>query len=282
MLWSWIKSKLYTPDKSPEVELPSVTQPDNTTNQDIQEDDNSDNRKQMFQSIGSTFVEGLKVAMATLLSIFVPQFCEATGTTCTLQENFQDLSLFNEFVIVWNFISFGLFIATAIVQNKREAYFISHLDESLDEPYNALTKTCKGYPKILRRVKHYNNKLYFYSYLTMVAFLMNILFSSVLIFYFFYDGFRTVTTLVANVLLVSSRLYGIISTCKECRQPKMLALSTIHTKPVSYNVIDDNYAIETDPNARFRYAVSVKINKQSLKRMASLRKRALSAPPRPA
>jgi hypothetical protein len=231
-----------------------------------------DNNKQVFSSIGTSIVDGIKVAMATLLSIFVPQACG--DHTCTLQENFSDLTLFNEFVIAWNFISLGIFIYTSIIQNKREAYFISHLDESRDDPYNSFEKNLKPYPKIVSRVKNYNNKLHTWVITNLIFFSLNILFSCILIFYFFYDGFRSVSTMLANVLLVSSKLYGLLDTVNRCREANMLALSTIRQEAVSYNVVDDAYALPTDKRAK--YTMSIKIDKNSIKKMRLERLRSAS------
>ena len=55
------------------------------------------NQKEYIQLIISNAVEIFKVFMACLLSVFVPQHCPETGTTCTLKDNFNNLSMFNEF-----------------------------------------------------------------------------------------------------------------------------------------------------------------------------------------
>jgi hypothetical protein len=219
-----------------EVEMSQTKQQDTK-----QQKTNSTNRNEIVSSVFSSCIDLVKIAMATLLSIFVPQYCEETGTTCTLQDNFSNLSKFNEFVIGWNFFTLGLFFTLTYVINKRESYFISHLDASKDHAFNSLTINCKDYPKILARVKDHNNKLHFWVWFTTVSFIFNVLVSCILVFYFFYDGFRSITTLVANVLLVSSKLYMLIVTCHQCRQAKMLALSTISFIPTSFNVIDKDY-----------------------------------------
>ena len=204
-------------------------------------DDDSNNNSQIFSSIFSSIMEGIKITMATLLSVFVPQYCESTGTTCTLKENFSDLTSFNEFVIFMNFLTLGLFIKLIFVQNKREAYLISHLDESKDYPYNSLEENIKSYPRILFRVKKHNKILKKYTSIVTYIFSLNVLFSSILIFYYFYDGFRSITTLLSNVLLVSTKLYHLNNISKECNQYKTKAMSTIHQTTISYNIPDKNY-----------------------------------------
>ena len=233
--------------------------------EDADQIDNSENNKQLMTSFKTTLVDGIKVAMATLLSIFVPQYCADTETTCTLQQNFQDLSLFNEFVIAWNFITLGMFIYTTMLQTSREAYFISHLEESHEHAYNSLTKNLRPYPRIMRRIREHNDRLYRWARITFTFFICNIVFSALLVFYYFYDGFRTVTTLLANVLLVYSKLYDMIDTLADCRHAKTMALSTLKSTPLSYNIVDDAYATDLRPSGK--YQVNVKIDLQKLKKL---------------
>ncbi len=229
-----------------------INQPNLQLNIEIKEDtkentkedtDNNENRNQLISTIFTTIIEGTKIVMATLLSVFVPQYCSDTNTTCTFSQNFSDLSRFNEFVLFVNFLTLALFIKLILVQNKREAYLISHLDESKDYPANSLEENIKSYPRILSRVKTHNRKLKKYTNCIIVLFTFNVFFSSILIFYFFYDGFRSVSTLLSNVLLVSSKLYNLYKISKECNQFKTIAMSSIHQTTISYNIPDKQYDI---------------------------------------
>lgn len=223
--------------------------------------------QEKFTTFGTSAIEMLKISMATLLSIFVPQYCADTGTTCTFEQNFQDLTMFNKFVIAWNFITLGYFIRLMYIANKREAYFIKTLDESHEEPYNSLVENMHLYPLVLRKVETYNYQFKTVTYRTFYLFSLNILFSAVLIYNDFYDGYRSVTTLVANVLLVSQKLYSYHYLVKECCKPRQMALSAVYNKPVSYNVIDDEYMLPTD----FKRYIAKKRDKQlkKLKRSSS-------------
>jgi len=223
--------------------------------------------QEKFTTFGTSAIEMLKISMATLLSIFVPQYCADTGTTCTFEQNFQDLTMFNKFVIAWNFITLGYFIRLMYIANKREAYFIKTLDESHEEPYNSLVENMHLYPLVLRKVEAYNYQFKTVTYRTFYLFSLNILFSAVLIYNDFYDGYRSVTTLVANVLLVSQKLYSYHYLVKECCKPRQLALSAVYNKPVSYNVIDDEFMLPSD----FKRYVAKKRAKQlkKLKRSSS-------------
>ena len=207
----------------------------------ITNDDNIENRNQLISTVFTTIIEGVKIVMATLLSIFVPQYCSDTKTTCSFSQNFEDLSSFNEFVLFVNFLTLAFFIKLIFVQNKREAYLISHLDESKYHSANSLEDNIKSYPRILSRVKIHNRKLKKYTNFTILLFSFNVFFSSILIFYFFYDGFRSVSTILSNVLLVSSKLYNLHKVSKECNQFKTIAMSSIHQTTISYNIPDKQY-----------------------------------------
>ena len=80
--------------------------------------------KELTSTWMMTLAEAYKVLMACLLSVFVPQLCPETGTTCTLKENFSDLTPYNVFVLLFNFWSLSSFLYLYYMQKKREAYII--------------------------------------------------------------------------------------------------------------------------------------------------------------
>jgi hypothetical protein len=206
-------------------------------------DMSKDDQKDIISGIFFSIIEGIRISMATLFSIFVPQYCEETSTTCTLQENFSNLTPFNEFVIVFNFLSLAFFSKLMYVINKREAYLISHLEDSRDHSYNSFIDNLKSHPMVIIRVNEHNQLLKKWTRITLITYILNVIFSCVLIFYYFYDGFRSVTTIVANLLLVSGKLHSLITIYNDCIKDinKPLALSVSKTTQVSYNVIDPVY-----------------------------------------
>jgi hypothetical protein len=205
----------------------------------------STNQKEMMQNFSLTFLEMYKIVIASLLSLFVPQFCEETNSTCTLSQNFENLSRFNEFVIAFNFITLGYFTYFYVIQSRRETYFITHLEVNDNLPENGVQESLKNYPTILKRVEEHNHKLQRVTRNTLILSISNVIFSAFLIFYYFYDGFRSVTTLVTSVLLVSQKLYStrlIVNDCMYNEDKKPRALSVTRTDPIAYNDIDNNYA----------------------------------------
>ena len=211
---------------------------------EINNNKNEDNTQQeIVSSVFTSIIEGVKILMASLLAVFVPQYCETSGTTCTFEENFKDLTQYNEFVLFINFLTLGFFSYLIYIQNKREAYLISHLDSSKYHPPNSLETNIKMYPRILIRVRQYNKKLEKFKNITVCLFSFNVLFSSILIFHYYYDGFRSVTTLLGHLLLVSSKLYHLHHVCEESNTYKTNALSSIHHTYISYNIPDKKYDI---------------------------------------
>ena len=199
------------------------------------------NQKEYIQLIISNTVEIFKVFMACLLSVFVPQHCPETGTTCTLKDNFNNLSMFNEFVVVFNFITLFVFLNLYRVQNKRETYMISHLDINPEIADNALEESLKNHQKILGRISGLNQTLYNWTVSCVACHILNTIFSAVLIFYYYYDGFKSVTTLLTNFLLVCSKLYLCYDVSDRSLRPKTKALSCNKSEYASYNDVDKKY-----------------------------------------
>lgn len=201
--------------------------------------------KELFLSYLSTFIECYKVFVACLLVVFVPQYCEESKSTCTLKENFTNLSRFNEFVLFYNFFTLGCFIYFYYLQSKRETYFITHLEVNPNKSDNSLKENLSDHSKILNKISLFNNSIYKIIKFCTVNFYMNVIFSSVLIFYYYYDGFRSVSTLITSVLLVSQKIYNVYSISNKClfneNQKQILALSLTQLEPVSFNDIDFNY-----------------------------------------
>jgi len=211
----------------------------------------TNDQKEILITYFSTFIECYKVLTACLLSILVPQYCPETNATCTLKENFTQLTRFNEFVIALNFSTLASFIYLYYTQSKRETYIIIHLDVNKNKSDNSLEENLKSHSKgerIFKRIKEQNTKVYYLIKICMGIFYLNVLFSCILIFYYYYDGFRSVTSLIAYVLLVSQKLYFMYSTMKKSISKKNsgendvdLALSLSSLEPVSYNDIDPDY-----------------------------------------
>jgi len=127
------------------------------------------------------------IQVFSLLSIFVPSECQETSSICYLT----NLSPFNEFVTVYNFIT--LIYLLGLYTCKK--YY---------EPY------VKDFHESHRIINFYNNYIKFINGAIVIS-LSNILFSSVLLFgQSYYKGFSTVTTLITSSTVVLQQLFIIL------------------------------------------------------------------------
>jgi hypothetical protein len=198
------------------------------------------NQKERLQTIASLFTEFFKVLMACLLLVFVPQHCPETGQTCTFKENFTDLNTANKAILSLNFYTLILFLSLYYFETKRQFYFTKELDTDKSLADNNLIKECKESKKenIIDTIQEMNKK-----YLRLIRhcfsiYILNTILSIFVIVYYFYDGFRSITSLITNFLLISSKLWSDWSIIKDCVTSDCIALSTALNEPVSFNTID--------------------------------------------
>lgn len=202
--------------------------------------------QQKINIITTVASEGFKVVMATLLAIFIPQECTITenGVTekrvCTFSDNFSDLTHYNSFVIAFNFITLAAFIGLYVVEIKREDWLIKHLEFNNNYSDNHLTTHKNEYPEIFNRLTHYN-KRYAKTYSVLkYIFIINFIFSAILVLHFYYMDYRTVTTLLTNVALCWSKVMTGSSLADNSYKNEM-AISYYNTKFVYFNTIDSEY-----------------------------------------
>eukprot|EP00743_Colponemidia_sp_Colp-15_P001152 GILK01001265.1.p1 GENE.GILK01001265.1~~GILK01001265.1.p1 ORF type:complete len:264 (+),score=34.23 GILK01001265.1:176-967(+) len=177
------------------------------------------------------------LVMATLLSIFVPQNCGVT--TCTFEENLTDLTDFNKFVLGWNFATLGVLMFYAWRSARREAWMIEFLDEDHNVAHNNLQRQLEAYPEIREGLRQRNLEVFVIAVFSLVILFVNIGVSIGLVAEY-YDGFRTVTVFITNVLVVTQKFVAISLTMRKCYNGG-LGLSLIRTEAVCYNVVDKDH-----------------------------------------
>lgn len=200
----------------------------------------SSNQKERFEYIGSLFAECFKVLMACLLTVFISQKCPETGETCTFKENFTDLNPANIVILILNFITLGSFTYLYWIETKRQFYFIKTLDVDKNLADNQLETELNNTvenKKILDTIYVLNSMQLKYVKITFGLFITNFILSAWLICFYFYDGFRSVTGLITNFLLVYKKLYDDRNVLINCKQT--IGLSTALTEPVCYNTLDE-------------------------------------------
>lgn len=185
-----------------------------------------------------------KVAMACLLSVFVPQDCN--GRDCELEDNFKDLHPYNAFVLAWNLATLVMFVYVFWFEGKREVYMISHFDVSKDHPDTYLPTLLQNpaYSKMKLHLED-SNRHYasIYRWLSGLI-LSNVLFSGVLLFHLYYRDFRTITVFLSNIALIADRVWKGYCVSQECLR-EGYAISIYQTEPTYFNVVDENYRVST-------------------------------------
>ena len=196
-----------------------------------------------------------RIIIGSFFSIFVPQSCpdykhpqitNGTSTamtyhTCTLEDNVTDLTPYNKAVIALNAITAALMAAAFIVEVRREAWMIKHLDVDSKKADDNLIHEIEPYTKMkisfLRKNHHYKNIFYAVA----AANILNVITSAVLVADYF-DGLKTVTTFLTNGLLIVLRITKSIQISQTCEK-EMKALSAYLSEQTSYNTIDPAYRL---------------------------------------
>jgi hypothetical protein len=240
----------------------------------------SQDTQQNITVITSFASDAFKVVMASLLCVFVPQACtieesnrdifkktfggempnelndmngtKLTTNICTFNENFTNLIDYNSFVLAFNFFTLGYFIYLYTVELRREKWMIDNLDYDKEKTDDNIITLKDLYPEIMERLKWHNMKyMQTYKYLH-VIYIMNFIFSAVLVLYYYYLDYRTATTLVTNTILCSNKIrIGRQLAIQSAK--KDYAYSFYNNKNISFNIIDpslikdeENGIIETD------------------------------------
>jgi len=209
----------------------------------------TDNTMSIIKTTGLFFFHMFKVIMATLLSLFVPQKCPADEEngfpedhSCTDQENIGAYGLepYEEFVLIWNFITMGFALLNYLLVMFRERRLINYLsyDPSVDQLH--LPKVLENYPEI----KHVLHKINFIvmvsSISTILIFIVNVIVSGIMIIGTYSDGYRTITVFITNMLLMMNILYITVGHAYVGYYNEY-GLSCFEFEPLSYNVIDELY-----------------------------------------
>lgn len=213
--------------------------------------------------------DAFKVLMASMLSVFVPQGCPQTGPKtdlylehfpdlpipnyingtytetgiCTLKDNFTDLIDYNSFVLAFNFITLCYFIYLYYVELRREKWLISHFDYDKEKPDENIITLKNDYPEIMDKLQIHNQRyMVTYKYLH-ILYVANFIFSAVLVLYFYYLDFRTITALITNTILCSNKI-RMGRNVAHMSYDNHHAYSFYNTKNISFNIIDPRFQKE--------------------------------------
>jgi hypothetical protein len=196
------------------------------------------NKQELIYTLINIFIELSKIVVSSLLVVFVPQNCN--GETCSLYENFTDLTEINKAALGWNFITLGFMLILYVVMYKREKFLIYRLDEDPQVAPINIREVFRTNPEIENGVYMHNSRLKWAGISTCLIYLVNVILSAILIFRDYYDGYQSVIQFIINAALcyylVFRSIYHSLTT-----ERSGLVISNIHFIPLIYNQIDREY-----------------------------------------
>ena len=196
----------------------------------------SENRKEKFSTIFALGLEAFKVFMACLLSLFVSQKC--SDHDCSISEKFNEEGVYAKTVLASNFITLLIFLVGYNIEFMREQFIIQHFNDNSKLPDDNISKILEPIPLLSKELHKWNERFYYVTVGSIGIGLTNFVVSGIFICTEHYNGMRTVTSLVTNILLVSNTVNSNYKISKKCHD-KLLALSSSRLEPISYNDLDD-------------------------------------------
>lgn len=195
----------------------------------------NENRKEKMATIFALGLEAFKVFMACMLSLFVSQKCK--DHDCSLSEKFNEETLFARSVLACNFVTLFVFLIGYNIEYMREQYIIHHFNDNPKLADNNIIDILKPYPQLASQLQLWNKRFYYITIGSVGIGITNFIASGIFICTTHYNGMRTVTSLVTNILLVSNTVNSNYKISKKCHN-KMLALSSSRLEPLCYNDLD--------------------------------------------
>ncbi len=209
--------------------------------------------KQRLITASKFAFELYRAFIGSMLSLFVEQYCYKYSQTCSITQTYEAMHPYNMFVLAWNVATFVAYLSLDAIKYHREQYFInecdyefnylcktdehiSHfVDKHLSDKYKGLDTKGRNLLDQINRL-NYN---YFISIVVAVAFfILNFIFSSIRVFLFYYNGFRTITSLLTNTFLLMIKLYNSAEIFQNLTDLLLTtALSGYKQSPVEYKTV---------------------------------------------
>lgn len=140
---------------------------------------------------------------------YVPNL-DGTYRDCSIKDNFTNLSKINLVTVIFNFLTFGIFIGFYILEYYREHKCIKYLDIDDSLPSNNLKNEIMLYPKIEVKLNKLNIHYRNYSFVMFIVNIVNIILSSFVI-YQYYGGYKSIVGMISEVFLIVDKLYNSIN-----------------------------------------------------------------------
>ena len=182
-------------------------------------------------------LQSYKVAMGSMLVLFVPQLCD--DGVCSITDNLNKEDALHRSALVMNFISTTSFGICYLIELKRENWCVEYLDIDDNFADNNLPLALPKEPQIEKSLHNINDMYYYSSHITVVLYMLNLLISTVSI-YMHSTGSPTVTAYASFVILILMKLYNAVFISRDSKANNM-ALSAYMSELQSFNVIDKDH-----------------------------------------
>ena len=187
-------------------------------------------------------LQSYKVAMGSMLTLFVPQLCGEK--VCGVTDNLYKEGTLHRAALSFNFISAFAFFVCYIIELKRENWCVEHLDIDDNFGDNNLPEVLKKRPDLELALHKINDSYFYSSQVTAVTYFINLILSTVSI-YHYTTGVTTITAYLSFVILILMKLKNAIYISRNSKRNN-IALSAYMSELQSFNVVDKDHDLVGD------------------------------------
>lgn len=193
--------------------------------------------KERLKIILIFLLQSYKVAMGSMLVLFVPQECN--NNVCSLTDNLTKTDGMHITTLFFNFVSLISFTLCYHSELQRENWCVKHLDIDKNEGDNNLALVLNQKPEFKEALSKINNKYYILSLNAAGVYIVNLILSTIVLFNNS-AGSTTLTTYLGFVILILMKLYNSVYISVDSKK-NARAFSAYMTEFQSFNVIDVDY-----------------------------------------
>ena len=187
-------------------------------------------------------LQSYKVAMGSMLTLFVPQMCD--DKVCGVTDNLYKEGTLHRAALGINFFSALAFFVCYIIELKRENWCVEHLDIDDNFGDNNLPEVLKKRPDLEVALHKINDNYFYSSQVTAVTYFINLIVSTVSI-YHYTTGASTITAYLSFVILILMKLKNAIYISRNSKRNN-IALSAYMSELQSFNVVDKDHVLVGD------------------------------------
>ena len=191
--------------------------------------------KERLKIIMIFLLQSYKVAMGSMLVLFVPQEC-GNNSVCSLTDNLTKTDALHVTTLFFNFVSLVSFVLCYNSELKRENWCVKHLDIDKNHGDNNLALVLNQKPEFKIALDAINNRYYILALNAAGVYIINLILSSIVLFNNS-AGASTLTSYLGFVILIVMKLYNSVYISVDSKK-NARAFSAYMTEFQSFNVID--------------------------------------------